>query len=63
FTIFVSPDGLQENGIPTGFAGASSDTNQGAAFSLTLRLYNPEEATYSNLGGIALPTLTLEGCQ
>jgi len=63
FTIIVSPDGSQENGIPTGFSGSSSDTHQGAAFSLTLRLYNPEEATYSNLGGIALPTLTLEGCQ
>jgi len=58
FTIHVSPDGSGTNGIPTGFAGPG----EGAAFSLTLRLYNPDEDTYSNLEGIVLPTVTKEGC-
>jgi len=62
FTISVSPDGAGENGIPTGFIAPSSDENVGDSFSLTLRLYNPAEATYSNLGGIDLPTIAKESC-
>jgi len=58
----VGPDGAGENGIPTGFVAPSSDDNPGADFSLTLRLYNPAEATYSNLGGIDLPTIAKESC-
>jgi hypothetical protein len=58
FTINVSPDGSGLNGIPTGFAG----TDDGAAFSLTLRLYNPAEETHSNLARIELPSVTKEGC-
>jgi hypothetical protein len=62
FVINVNPNGSGENGIPTGFVGPSSDDNPGIAFSLTLRLYNPDPATYSDLGGIALPTITKESC-
>lgn len=62
FVINVSPDGSGENGIPTGFTGARNDDNQGTRFSLTLRLYNPSEASYSSLAGIALPTIVKEGC-
>lgn len=58
YTINVNPDGSGVNGIPTGSAGP----DEGAAFSLTLRLYNPDEDTYSNLDGIVLPTVTKEGC-
>ncbi len=58
FRISVSPNGSGINGIPTGFDG----TGEGEAFSLTLRLYNPDEETYSDLAGIALPTITRETC-
>ncbi len=58
FTINVSPDGSGANGIPTGTAAPDEEV----AFSLTLRLYNPDEETYSNLETLALPTVTKEGC-
>jgi len=58
FTINVSPDGSGLNGIPT----AASGPDEEDAFSLTLRLYNPDEDTYSNLESLALPTVTKEGC-
>ncbi len=58
FTISVNPTGSGRNGIPTGYDG----NGDGAAFSLTLRLYNPEEETYSDLAGLALPTITREAC-
>ncbi len=58
FTITVNPDGSGVNGIPTGFDGSG----EGETFSLTLRLYNPDEETYSNLAGLALPTITRESC-
>ncbi len=58
FSITLSPQGGGENGIPTGFSG----TGEGDSFSLTLRLYNPAEETYSNLETIALPTIAKEAC-
>lgn len=58
FTISVNPDGKGTNAIPTGFDG----TGEGEAFSLTLRLYNPDEETYSNLEGLRLPTIVKESC-
>ncbi len=58
FTISVSPDGSGTNGIPTGFDG----TGEGTPFSLTLRLYNPDEETYSNLERLSLPTVVKETC-
>jgi len=63
FTIIVSPGGTGENGIPTGFESTGGEHDTGAPFSLTLRLYNPAEAIYSNLENIPLPTLTREDCQ
>lgn len=58
FTLTVGPDATGENSIPTGYAGSG----EGAPFSLTLRLYNPAEETYTNLGGIRLPAITRETC-
>jgi hypothetical protein len=58
FTISVNPDGSGTNGIPTGFDG----TGEGTPFSLTLRLYNPDEETYSNLERLSLPTIVKETC-
>lgn len=38
-------------------------SRNGAAFSLSIRLYNPEPAVGEHLEDVALPTVTREGCE
>ncbi|MBO6633701.1 DUF1214 domain-containing protein [Parvibaculum sp.] len=56
FVITVSPDETDGNWIPTG-GGQNGDT-----FTLTLRLYNPDERAAQNPGGIVLPRIAKEAC-
>ncbi|MEQ8326733.1 MAG: DUF1214 domain-containing protein [Parvibaculum sp.] len=56
FVIAVGPDEMDGNWIPTG-GGQTGDT-----FTLTLRLYNPDESAAQNPGGIALPQIAKEAC-
>ena len=56
FTIAVGPNETDGNWIPTG-DGLTGDT-----FTLTLRLYNPDENAARNPSGIALPQIAKEAC-
>lgn len=56
FTIVVGPDETDGNWIPTG-QGHAGDT-----FTLTLRLYNPDESAARNPSGIVLPRIAKEAC-
>lgn len=55
FQIQVGPDARGRDAIQTG--------NDGAAFSLTLRLYNPAAEVYDNLASVVLPRIVKEGCK
>ena len=56
FTIAVGPNETDGNWIPTG-DGLTGDT-----FTLTLRLYNPDENAARNPSGIVLPQIAKEAC-
>lgn len=56
FVIAVGPDETEGNWIPTG------DGQTGDTFTLTLRLYNPDENAARDPGGIALPQIAKEAC-
>jgi hypothetical protein len=56
FLITVGPDEAEGNWIPTG------DSHTGATFTLTLRLYNPDESAARNPSGITLPQIAKEAC-
>ena len=56
FLITVGPDEAGGNWIPTG-DGLTGDT-----FTLTLRLYNPDESAARNPSGIVLPQIAKEAC-
>lgn len=56
FTIAVGPDETDGNWIPTG------QDNTGGTFTLTLRLYNPDENAARNPSGIVLPQIAKEAC-
>ncbi len=56
FTIMVGPGEMDGNWIPTG----QGDAN--ATFTLTLRLYNPDESAARNPSGIVLPQIAKEAC-
>lgn len=58
FSINISNEKKNLNWLPS-----SSDTLAGENFSLTLRLYNPEESVYSNLKQPPLPKIIKEGCR
>lgn len=56
FVIAVGPEKADGNWIPTG-DGQTDDT-----FTLTLRLYNPEEAAARDPSGVVLPQIAKEAC-
>ena len=56
FTITAGPEETDGNWIPTG------DGHTGDTFTLTLRLYNPDENAARNPSGIALPQIAKEAC-
>lgn len=56
YAIRISPRPQDGDWLFAGRAGAG-------AFSLTLRIYNPEAAVYSDLTGIELPSIRNEGCE
>lgn len=56
FVITVGPEEADGNWIPTGH-GHTGDT-----FTLTLRLYNPDESAARNPSGIVLPQIAKEAC-
>lgn len=56
FIISVGPQETDGNWIPVG------DGQNGDTFTLTLRLYNPDEKAARNPGGIALPQIAKEAC-
>lgn len=56
FVISVGPEEEDGNWIPTD-DGLTDDT-----FTLTLRLYNPEEAAARDPSGVALPQIAKEAC-
>lgn len=58
FTINISSKKKAVNWLPS-----SSNTLAGKKFSLTLRLYNPEESVFSNLRQTPLPKIIKEGCR
>ncbi|SDU23360.1 DUF1214 domain-containing protein [Halopseudomonas salegens] len=58
FRFALGPDAQEGDFIPTGH-----DSGEGAPFSLTLRLYNPEPQVIETPGAIDLPILTKERCR
>lgn len=56
FVITVGPEEADGNWLPTG-QGHTGDT-----FTLTLRLYNPDESAARDPSGIALPQIAKEAC-
>lgn len=56
FVISVGPEETGGNWIPTG------DGQNGDTFTLTLRLYNPDEKAARDPGGISLPQIAKEAC-
>lgn len=56
FAITVGPEETDGNWIPTG------QGQNDATFTLTLRLYNPDESAARNPSGIVLPQIAKEAC-
>lgn len=56
FVIAVGPEETDGNWIPSG------DGQTGDTFTLTLRLYNPDESAALDPGGIVLPQIAKEAC-
>ncbi|MFN4353050.1 DUF1214 domain-containing protein [Parvibaculum sp.] len=56
FTIMVGPEETDGNWIPTG------QGHSDATFTLTLRLYNPDENAARKPSGIVLPQIAKEAC-
>jgi len=56
FVIHVGPEERDTNWIPTG------DGQNGDTFTLTLRLYNPDDKAARDPAGISLPQIAKEAC-
>lgn len=58
YVIHVAGEPEGPNGIPTGYSGG-----EGARFSLTLRLYNPDEDAADDLSALVLPSIEKGICK